>query len=367
MPFLDEYFRAHCLPKKETLMDYALLRRLTETAGISSREERVRALVAGELARLGLKSSVDAMGNLIGGKPGKEPRVALVAHMDEVGFMISKIEKEGFVRVMPVGGLDPQVFSAQKVVVHGREDLIGVAGSVPPHLRKKESKENKAALPIEEGFIDLGLPAEKVHALVAVGDPVTFATQSWDNDTCFFGKALDDRLGLFVMLTALEQVRSIGCDLTVIASTQEEYGLRGVGPALYKVAPQVALILEGTVASDTPGLQLPSNVTPTEQGKGPEIRLSDRSMLADRRLADFLTELAREKSLDHQVVVKNTGATDAAAGQLVAEGVITTALSVPTRYIHAPISMARKSDISQTVSLIAAFLEEAARFKPDAR
>lgn len=343
-------------------MDYALLTRLTETAAVSGREERLRTLVSGILSGLEVESSTDAMGNLIAHKGGKGPRVALVAHMDEVGFMVSKIESQGFVRVMPVGGIDPQVFSAQKVIVHGKQDLPAVVGSVPPHLRKKNGVESKEALPIEEGFIDLGLPPEEVQASVTVGDPVTFATRSWDNPTAYFGKALDDRLGLFVMLTALQKARSVDCDLVLIASTQEEYGLRGVGPALFKAEPQVALILEGTVASDTPGLKLPANVAPTEQGKGPEIRLSDGRMLADRRLADFLVELARQRGIAHQVVVKNTGATDAAAGQLVARGIVAGALSVPTRYIHAPISMARKSDIEQSVALVTEFLENASRF-----
>jgi putative aminopeptidase FrvX len=343
-------------------MDYALLTQLTETAAVSGREERMRTLLGGLLSGLGMKSSTDPMGNLIARKTGNGPRVALVAHMDEVGFMVSKIESQGFVRVMPVGGVDPQVFGAQKVIVHGKQDLPGVVGSVPPHLRKKNGAEPKEMVPVEEGFIDLGLPAEEVLAQVTVGDPVTFATRSWDNPTAFFGKALDDRLGLFVMLTSLQKARNIDCDLVLIASTQEEYGLRGVGPALFRTEPQVALILEGTVASDTPGLKLPANVAPTEQGKGPEIRLSDGRMLADRRLADFLVELARKRGIAHQVVVKNTGATDAAAGQLVGRGIVTGALSVPTRYIHAPISMARKIDIAQSAALVTEFLENASRF-----
>lgn len=345
-------------------MDYGLLKRLTETAGISGREERVRALVADHLSNtFNLQSSTDAMGNLIAHKPGKGPKVALVAHMDEVGFMVSKIEKRGFIRVMPVGGVDPQVFCAQKVMVHGKQELVGVVGSVPPHLRKKDGKSAKEALPIAEGFIDLGLPAEEVQKSVSVGDPVTFATRSWENSASFFGKALDDRLGLFIMLTVLEQADLIDCDLVLIASTQEEYGLRGVGPALFKAKPQIALILEGTVSSDTPGLKLPPNVSPTQQGKGPEIRLNDRRMIADRRLADYIAEQALKNDISHQLVVKNTGATDAAAGQIVAEGIIVGAISVPTRYIHAPISMASKDDIEQTVKLTEALLEAVHRFK----
>lgn len=343
-------------------MDYAFLKQLTETAGISGREERVRTILAERMTRWKFQITTDAMGNLVAAKPGKGPRVALIAHMDEVGFMVSKIDKAGFVRVLPVGGIDPQVFCSQKVIVHGRSDLPGVAGSIPPHLRKGDEKTAKAPLAIAEGFIDLGMTPEAVSAEVAVGDPVTFATRSWETQTAFFGKALDDRLGLFIMLAALERAAQIDCDLVLIASTQEEYGLRGVGPALFNAAPQIALILEGTVASDTPGLKLPSNITPTLQGSGPEIRLSDKRMVADQRLAAFLSDLARKQGLPHQVVAKNTGATDAAAAQLVASGIIVGAVSVPTRYIHAPVSMAQKADIVHTTALVAAFLEQVTRF-----
>jgi tetrahedral aminopeptidase len=341
-------------------MEFSLLTRLTETPGISGREERVRDLVAEQFADITGEADSDAMGNLIGHIPGNGPRVALIAHMDEIGFMVSKIEKDGFIRVMPVGGVDQQIFWAQKVIVHGRKDLPGVVGSIPPHLQKKaQGMENKGAPSIEEGFVDLGLPPEIILDLVRVGDPVTFATRSWENEASFFAKALDDRVGLFVMLQAVKQAKKIDCDLFIIASTQEEYGLRGAAPAVYSVAPQVAIALEGTVASDTPNVNLPANTIPTALGKGPEIRLTDRRMISDRRLADFLSLCAAEAGIDHQVVVKNTGATDAAAGQISAAGVRSCALSVPTRYIHAPISVARKTDISGTTSLVAEFLKRA--------
>jgi len=340
--------------------DLSLLFELIRTPGVSGREEFVRELVARQMTGLVETITTDAMGNLIGHRPGKGPKVALVAHMDEVGFLVSKIEKQGFLRVMPVGGVDPRVFGAQKVMVHGRRDIPGIVGSVPPHLQKKgKTPTAKEALPIEESFIDLGLPADEISAQVAVGDPVTFAIDAWENDTTLFGKALDDRIGLFIMLSAAARVKETDCDLHLIASTQEEYGLRGVGPAVYGAEPQIVLAVEGTVASDTPGLKLPPNAPPVAQGKGPEIRISDNRMISHRGLADFLIETARNANIPHQVIVKNTGATDAAVGQTVAAGVKACAVSVPVRYIHAPIGMARKSDISHTIDLMAAFLKAA--------
>lgn len=347
-------------------MDFEWLRQLVETPGVSGREERVRALVAEQFGQLDAESTTDAMGNLIGRLPGQGLRVALIAHMDEVGFLVSKIEPGGFIRVMPVGGVDPRVFGAQKVVVHGRSDLPGIVGSIPPHLLKKtDSGERKETLPIEESFVDLGLPADEVKALVQVGDPVTFGIPSWENDYAFFAKALDDRVGLFVMLDAVRKARTVDCDLYLIASTQEEFGLRGAGPAVFGVQPDIALALEGTVASDTPGLKLPVNTMPTAQGKGPEIRLTDRGMIAHRRLADYLAVLAESAGILHQVIVKNTGATDAAISQVAGQGVKAGALSVPVRYIHAPVAMVRKTDVAHTIDLVAAFLEKASGMPTD--
>jgi len=345
--------------------DLALLFELIRTPGISGREEQVRELVSRQMTGLVKTVTTDAMGNVIGHRPGNGPKVALVAHMDEVGFLVSKIEKAGFLRVMPVGGVDPRVLGAQKVIVHGRRDIAGIVGSVPPHLQKKgKTPAVKEALPIEESFIDLGLPANEVVAQIAVGDPVTFAIAPWENDSAMFGKALDDRVGIFIMLSAAARVKEIDCDLYLIASTQEEYGLRGVGPAVFGTEPQIVLALEGTVASDTPGLKLPANALPVAQGKGPEIRITDNRMISQRSLVDFLVETARNGNIPHQVIVKNTGATDAAASQIVAAGVKACAVSVPVRYIHAPIGMAQKSDIGHTIDLVAAFLKALPRDLP---
>lgn len=344
-------------------MNSSLLMHLIQTPGVSGREEQVRKLVSQHLTPIVDTVTTDAMGNLIGHRAGKGPKVALVAHMDEVGFLVSKIEKAGFIRVIPVGGVDARVFNAQKVMVHGREDLPGIVGSVPPHLQKKDNgTATKEAVPIAECFIDVGLPAEEVMARVAIGDPVTFATDCWENAASIFGKALDDRVGLYIMLEAAGRIRQTDCDLYLIASVQEEYGLRGVGPAVFGVEPRIMLALEGTVATDMPGLTLPSNIATISQGNGPEIRISDARMLSHRPLVDFLIQTAKNGKVPHQVIVKNMGATDAAQAQTTASGIQTCAVSVPVRYIHAPVGVARKSDIQQTIDLVCEFLQHVAGY-----
>jgi TM2 domain-containing membrane protein YozV len=212
--------------REEVSVDFSFLRELTEISGISGREERVRDLVSRHLYRVTPEVRTDPMGNLMGHLPGPGPRVTLMAHMDEIGFLVCKFESGGFIRVMPTGGVDRRVFWAQKVIVHGRRDLPGVVGSVPPHLQGAEGQEAEKALPIEECFIDLGLPESEVRELAKIGDPVTFATESWETEKSIFAKALDDRVGLFVMIEAVQRAEKVDCDLFLVASTQEEYGLR---------------------------------------------------------------------------------------------------------------------------------------------
>ena len=344
-------------------MDFGLLKELTETPGVSGRESRIRDILARELAPYTAELKTDRMGNLIAHLPGQGPRVALAAHMDEVGFMVSKIEEGGFIRVVPLGGIDPRVFWAQKVVVHGREDLPGVVGSIPPHLFKGAAKDTDKATPIAECFIDLGLSPGQVSEKVGVGDVATFATTSWENEESFFGKALDDRAGLFVMIQALARAGKPDCDLFIIGSVQEEYGLRGAGPAAFGVEPDIFVALEGTFALDVPGLSLPANMAPGVQGRGPEIRLNDKGMISDKGLVDFLAGLAEDKGIAHQVAVKEFGLTDAATAQATGPGAKVCAMAAPIRYIHAPLGVVNKSDLENMVELTAAFLRSASLMK----
>ncbi|MBN2543458.1 M42 family metallopeptidase [bacterium] len=344
-------------------MDISLLEKLSDLTGVSGYEEKIRELVKEQLKRYTDDIKVDNLGNLIAHIPGgKKPRVELDAHTDEVGFMVNHIEENGFLRILPIGGIDPRLVYGQRLKIFGKTEIIGVVGSVPPHLyRDTQQKGKEQTTPIEDLFVDVGLPKDKVKEIINIGDIATFDTKFVDLGDSVCGKAFDDRMGLFVILQALEKAKKIDCDLYIVGAVQEEFGLRGAKPAAFRINPDIAIAVEGTIANDIPGV--PGRKSLSHLGGGASIRLSDRLMLTSRDLADFLISLAKNKSITHQVIVKRVGSTNAAVIQLVREGVKVAAISVPCRYVHSPQSIANKSDIENTIELIAEFIQNASKFK----
>ena len=341
-------------------MNWEFLIQLSDTPALPGNEEPIRKIIIHELRKLTDEIQVDKLGNVIAHIQGNGLKLMLDAHMDEIGFMVSHIDDKGFIRVLPLGGVDPKVFYAQRVIIWGKEKIPGVVGTTPPHLTRKDPSEKDKIVPIEDCFIDTGLPAEKVHSLISVGDAVTFDAKCIQTENSIIGKALDDRIGLFMMLEAAKSAEKIGCDLYLVATTQEEVGIRGVPPAAFAVEPDLGISLEGTVANDIPGV--PEHKRLASLGKGPEIRLSDGRFIADRNWVNFISELARKHDIPHQIIAKRVGGTNASAVQISKKGVISTAISIPVRYIHSPYSIAYKSDIIYGIKLVAKIIENASNF-----
>lgn len=341
----------------EREMNWELLKELCDTPGVPGHEQAVAEIMRREFAELTDDVATDPMGNVIAHIRGDGIRVALDAHTDEVGCIVSHVDDRGFIRVMPLGGIDPRVFGAQRVVVHGKRRLQGVVGSVPPHLTRGKESDRDRSVPIEDSFIDTGLSGEEVRETVRVGDIVTFDSSLTDTGDAFIGKAFDDRAGLFAMVEAVRAAERITCDLFLVAAVQEERGLRGTGCAAFSVEPDVAIAIEGTFANDVPGV--PSHKQLATQEKGPELRLVDGRLIADRGLVSFFEKLARERDIPHQLIVKSAGTTNATAIQTSRAGVRVAAVSMPVRYIHSPAGLLRKTDIQETVRLLSAFLENA--------
>lgn len=344
-------------------LDLELLHALVTAAGPAGMEGQVAEVIRSHpVAQEAAGVEEDLLGNLILDLGGSGPVLLIDAHMDEVGFMVRLVDSAGFIRVIPLGGMDAQTASGQRVIIHSGSGIKvpGIIGHLPPHV----SSEDGGGKPgrISDLYIDTGLEPGQVKDLVSPGDTVVFPDVWEVSGSSVMARALDDRVGLFVILEALKRLKGKRWQpkdyrLYVSFTVQEENGLKGAGPVAERIRPVAALAVEGTVANDVPGVS--EDRVLARLGHGPEIRLSDGRFLADRRLCRFLADTAWQAGIRHQIVVKEVGGTNAGMFQVRALGCMAGALSVPVRYIHAPCGIARLSDIEGAVQLLAAFLEEA--------
>lgn len=335
-----------------------LLKKLSQTPGISGREERIRALIKEELEKLADEVKVDAIGNVIAFKKGKSggKKVMISGHMDEIGFIVSQIEG-GFLRLSPVGGLDPRNLVAQRVVVHGRKDLRGIMMPAIKPVHIMTAEEAKAPLKISDLYVDLGLTQEETEKLVRIGDPVTIDREFIEFGANVSGKAMDDRAGVWVMIEALRQVKEHEVDIYAVASVQEEVGLRGATAGAYGIRPDIGVALDVTLAVDGPGSSKQYQVTAL--GEGAAIKIMDSASISNYKLVDFMRSLAEENQIKYQMEILPRGGTDAGAIERVQTGCPVITLSVPTRHVHSNVETINIEDIKNTAALLAKFLETA--------
>ncbi len=341
-------------------MDIKLLKKLCDVPGMPGDEGMVGEILLEEISKYTKDVTEDVLGNIIARIPGDGPRFVLDAHMDEVGFMVNHIDSRGFLRVTPLGGMDSRVFYGQRLVVWGKKPLKAVVGAIPPHVSKGGASA-KEVPEVEDCVVDLGLRGETVADLVKIGDMVSFDTSLDETEDSVISKALDDRMGLFVIIEALRKTPRPGCDLIVTFTVQEEVGLRGARLITPVYEPDFAVALEGTVAMDIPGV--PDSKSFANIGKGPEIRLSDRFLVAHRSFSFFVKELAEQNAIPCQLTVKKAGSTNATAMQVTGKGTRAAVLSVPTRYLHSPSSVAYKKDIGHTIDLVSLLLRDIGKFE----
>lgn len=336
-----------------------LLKKLSQTPGISGREERIRALIKEELEKLADEVKVDAIGNVIAFKKGKSggKKVMISGHMDEIGFIVSQIEEKGFLRLSPVGGLDPRNLVAQRVVVHGRKDIRGIMMPAIKPVHIMTAEEAKAPLKISDLYVDLGLTKEETEKLVRIGDPVTIDREFLEFGANVSGKAMDDRAGVWVMIEALRQVKEHEVDIYAVASVQEEVGLRGATTGAYGICPDIGVALDVTLAVDGPGSSKQFQVTAL--GEGAAIKIMDSASISNYKLVDFMRTLAEENQIKYQMEILPRGGTDAGAIERAQTGCPVITLSVPTRHVHSNVETINKEDIKSTAALLAKFLETA--------
>lgn len=340
-------------------MNLDLLQRLCQTPGIAGYEDAIRAVVRAELETRCDDVSVDSLGNVIGRKAGSGgPRVMLAAHMDEIGFFVKFIDEAGFVRLQPVGYWDPRNLTAQRVRVHvdGGQSLVGTLQAAAKPLHLKDASEVKATK-IDDLYVDLGLPVDRVREWVRLGDIVTMDRGTEETEASVFSKALDDRVSIYVMLQALDAVGETTAEIVAVATTQEEVGLRGAKAAAFELEPDIGLGLDVTLAVDVPGGSVEGAVT--RLGDGAAIKVIDSSMVANARLVRHLREIADQHGISYQMEFLPFGGQDGGAIQQVRGGTPAATISIPTRYIHTPNEMANKADIQACIDLVARFLETA--------
>jgi tetrahedral aminopeptidase len=339
-----------------------LLKKICETPGAPGFEQPIRSLVLDELKTLADHVEVDPMGNVIAVKKGKEPRrVMVAAHLDEISFIVSHIDDDGFLRFHPLGGFDPKTLTSQRVIVHGRKDLIGVMGSKPIHIMKPEER-NKAPQ-IQDFFIDLGLSHAEVREIVSIGDPITRERELIEMGACVNSKSLDNRVSVFILLETLRELKGleIPYDLYAVFTVQEEVGIRGAQKSAHLIDPHFGLGLDVTIAFDVPGAQ-PHEVV-TKLGRGAAIKIMDSSTICDYRMVSYLKETAGANSIPWQPEILTGGGTDTAGIQRSGKsGAITGAISIPLRHIHQVIEMAHKSDIRACIDLLKAAVQNLDRY-----
>ena len=334
--------------------DFDLLRELTETSGVPGYEDRVRDRVRAVFDDAADEVRTDAMGNVVGTVEGSgDYEVAVAAHMDEIGFMVKHVTDDGFLKLDALGGWDARVLRAQRVRVHtGQGDLTGVIGSVPPHTLTEEERGKDDA--VEDVVVDLGMDGEDVGQVVAVGDLVTMEQSTVRMGETVTGKALDDRVCLFAMLEAARTLEEPEATVHFCATVQEEVGLRGAEALGVDVDPDLAIALDVTIASDTPGVEADRQVT--RLGEGAAVKLKDGSVVTNPTVTRRLRDVAEAEGIAHQLEVLPSGGTDTAGFQTANGAKPVGAISIPTRYLHTVTETAHGDDIRAAIDLLGAFL-----------
>ncbi|WNB17330.1 M42 family metallopeptidase [Marivirga arenosa] len=347
-------------------LDIELLSKICETPGAPGHEKRIRELVIEQVKPLVDEVEVDNMGNVHAIKKASTnpegKKVMVAAHMDEIGFMVTHIDDNGFLRFTTLGGFDPKTLTAQRVIVHGKKDVIGVMGSKPIHVMTPEER-NKVSKTTDY-FIDLGMKKEEVEKIVSVGDTVTRERELIEMGDCVNCKSIDNRVSVFVLIEALKTLKDHPYDVYAVFTVQEEVGLRGANVASHKINPDFGIALDTTIAFDLPGAQSHEKVT--SLGEGTAIKVLDAMTICDYRMVEFMKQTADRNSIKWQPEILTAGGTDTAGLQRMGKnGAIAGAISIPTRNIHQVIEMAHKQDIMDSVQLLNACLETLDKYNWD--
>ncbi len=333
-------------------MNFTLIKQISEIAGPSGFEDRIREFIAKEIKSDVDSLTTDNMGNLIAFKKGtSKKKLMIAAHMDEIGFIVTHIDDNGFLKFTTLGGFDPKTLTAQRVIVHGKKDIIGVMGAKPIHVMTPEEREKK--ITIKDFFIDLGMEKKDVEKLVEIGTPISRERECIKMGDCVNGKSLDNRIAVYILIETIKNLKKVKLpfDTYFTFTVQEEVGLRGAQVAALNIQPDVAIALDTTIAYDVPGSTPQEQIT--QLGKGPGIKIMDSSVICNTKLVSFMKASAQKNKIPFQAEIMQGGGTDTSVLQkMVAGGAIAGAISIPTRHLHQVIESVHNKDVDNTISLL---------------
>ncbi|MDB2621970.1 M42 family metallopeptidase [Flavobacteriales bacterium] len=337
-------------------LNIPLLTSVCEIAGAPGFEQRVRELVIDEIKEYVDDYRIDNLGNVIALKKGdsSDKKVMIAAHMDEIGFIVTHIDDQGFVRFHTLGGFDPKTLTAQRVIIHGKQDLIGVMGSKPIHVMT--ASERSKVPKTTDYFIDLGMSKKEVEKYISVGDAITRQRELIEMGDCVNCKSIDNRVSVFILIETLKKLKRFPYDVHAVFTVQEEVGIRGAQVSAQQIQPDFGFGLDTTIAYDVPGAAGHEKIT--ELGKGAAIKIMDSQTICDYRMVRYMKDLSEKKKLKTQLEILPAGGTDTMGVQRSTPGgSIAGAISIPTRHIHQVIEMANKNDIHQCIELLKACIE----------
>jgi endoglucanase len=340
-----------------------MLRELTEASGVSGYEAGVRTIMRKYFSGLG-ELSQDKLGSLMCTKAGASasPRVLVAGHMDEIGFMVKHITKEGFIKFTALGGWPNQVLPAQRVIIQTcKAEVTGVINTKPPFMMTDE--ERRKVVERKAMFIDIGATSEQevTETGVRIGDPVVpvsaFTVLNVPKKT-YMAKAFDDRMGNAVTIAVLRELARESHPNTVVcvATVQEEVGARGAITCAECINPEAAIIVDVDIAGDTPDMK--PDESANKFGGGPTVLAYDVRMIPNIKLRDLVLETAKDINTPVQVSAIEVGSTDGGPIHLHKTGVPTVVLGVPTRYVHSHNSVLRRDDFDATVKLATAVIKK---------
>lgn len=296
---------------------------------------------------------IDRIGNVIAKKGEGKMKVLVAAHMDEVGFIIQSIDEKGFIKFTSIGGWDERIVAGMPVKILGKREIIGIVGTIPPHILKDDEKTKP--IRIEDAFIDTGFSKQELKEMgIDIGTYIVPYSNFITQGNTIICKALDDRVGCTILTEIIKEVEP-SYELIIASTVQEELGTRGARVLAYEQEPDLAIIVECTVAADVPNIE--EYRIPSKLRDGAVITMIDKTMVANRKLVEWAIKIAEKENIKYQIKRPIYGGTDAGVIHLTKRGIPCLVISCPARYIHSFYSMTTIEDLKSSRDLVISILE----------